>query len=154
MIKNPELKAKFDNLIIAEKYAYIFTLELFFRFLQNRIESDDDKDHVAVTVISLLINEILEYLGFEDDDIDKAMQFSEESIIPPLVILQSVKDKTIFNSLLDTCSAIVESTTGELNGMDRYSFAKQVLYENFGALGFSKTEIEESIERVHKSGLI
>lgn len=48
----------------------------------------------------------------------------------------------------------MESTTGELEGKDKYSFAKKVLFENFRALGFSDDEIEESIDRVYNSGLI
>ena len=144
MIKNDELKAKFDNLNLAEKYAYVFHIELYFRFLQNRIESDVIEDQVTVSVITLLVDEILEYLGFTEDDIDKALEYDEKSLIPPLVILQSIKDKTLLFPLLDTCSTIVESTTGKLEGKDKYSFAKKVLFENFRALGFSDDEIEES----------
>ena len=154
MIKNDELKAKFDNLKLAEKYAYVFHIELYFRFLQNRIESDVIEDQVTVSVISLLVDEILEYLGFTEDDINKALEYDEKSLIPPLVILQSIKDKTLLFPLLDTCSTIVESTIGELEGKDKYSFAKKVLFENFRALGFSDGEIEESIDRVYNSGLI
>jgi len=154
MIKHPDLKAKFDNLSIAEKYAYAFHIDLYLRFLQNRIESKEVKDQLTIGALLALVDEVLEYLGFTEDDIDKALEYDEKSLIPPLIILQGIKDKTVLSPLLDTCSAIVESTTGDLEGMDKYSFAKKVLFENFRALGFSNDEIEESIERVNKSGLI
>ena len=154
MIKHPELKAKFDNLKIGEKYAFVFHVELYFRFLQNRIESEDVQDQLVVGTILALVDEVLEYLGFTEDDIDKALEYDENSLIPPLTFLQNIKDKSILNILLDTCSTIVESTTGDLEGMDKYSFAKKVLFENFRAIGFSDDEIEESIKRVYNSGLV
>lgn len=138
MNEDEQIQMLYNTLSIEQKYAYCQTVEMFLSYVQDDVNLIGLSSLCELTVTALNI------------DSGAALDFfSQYQIMGPLDYLKTIRDKTILNCLLYTCSVIVGQAIGSIDGKDCRELAKDHFQDWFHQLGYTDNDIQEVISKIN-----
>ena len=138
MNEDEQIQMLFSTLSIEQKYAYCQTVEMFLSYVQDDINLIGLSSLCELTVTALNI-----------DSGDALDFFSNNQTIGPLYYLKTIRDKTILNCLIYTCSVIVGQAIGAIDGKDCRELAKEHFQDWFHQLGYTDNDIKNAISKIN-----
>ena len=144
----------FGKMTIEQKYAYVYTMELFYTFADNvRREKNDAKQTSEEESQNMIAGEFVNYglnlLSLKTEDVDSAIKYFDDRLyLSPQDYLKEIKDKSILDSLLYICSKIADTKKGVYNGKDINKMAKDFLNDFFGELGYTSELLDQTISKI------